>query len=67
MGFFHKFLGDCRGGMKVFCTGLWENSCHEESVPCLIFNLANPEGDLVSLQVFHILQRGSDERGQKGN
>jgi len=59
MGSFHKFLGDRRGGTKVFYSGLWENSHHEEFVPCLVFNLANPEGSLISLRVFCILQRGS--------
>jgi len=35
--------------MEVFCSGFQENSRHEESVPCLVFNLANLEEGLVSL------------------
>jgi len=37
---FVTFLRDCRGGIKIFYGGLWEKSYHEESVPCLVFNLA---------------------------
>jgi len=39
---FVTFLGDYRDGIKVFYGGLWEKSHHEESVPCLVFNLATP-------------------------
>jgi len=59
MGFFHKFLGDRRSSTKVFYGGFREDSCHEESVPWLIFNLAYLEGSLVFFRVFHMLQRGS--------
>ena len=59
MGFFCKFLEDHRDGMKVFCGRLQKDSRHKESVPCLVFNFANPEGGLVCLQVFCVLQRGS--------
>ena len=53
--------------MKVFCSELWENSRYEESVLCFIFNLANPEGGLVSLRVFHILWRGSGSTDVDGS
>jgi len=47
MGFFCKLLGDCRGGIKFFCSGLGEDPCHEESVSLLVFNLTYPEEGLV--------------------
>ena len=53
-----QVLRDRRGGTKVFRDELREKSRHKESVPYLIFNLVTPEV-FVSLQVFHILQRGS--------
>jgi len=59
MGSFCKFLGDCRGGTKVFHSRFWENPHHKESVPLFVFNLAYPEGGLVFFQVFHIFRRGS--------
>jgi len=59
MGSFHKFLGDCRGGTKVFRSRFWENLRHEKSVPLLVFNLTYPEGGLVFFRVFRIFWRGS--------
>jgi len=61
-GFFCEFLEGCGGGMQVFHSGLWENSCHEESVPLLAFNFIYPKGDLVLLQVFCILYEGNQSR-----
>ena len=59
MGSFRKLLGDHRGGTKVFRSGFREDSCHEEFVPLLVFNLAYLEGGLVFFRVFCILWKRS--------
>ena len=46
---FCEFLGGYGGGMQVFHSGLWEDSCHKESVLLLVFNFAHSEGSLVLL------------------
>ena len=48
-GSFCEFLGDCGGGMQVFCSRLWEDSYHKESVPLLVFNSTHLEEGLVLL------------------
>jgi len=67
MGSFYKFLGDRRGGTKVFRSRFWENPHHEESVLLLIFNLAYPEEGLVFFRVFCIFRRGSESTDVDGS
>jgi len=67
MGSLCEFLGGYRGSTYVFHSRLREDSCYKESVPLLIFNLASPDGGLLLLQVFHVLQRGSRSADVEGS